>query len=429
MAVTTARDREPLSPEMQRQSDEFDIIIAGGGAVGAALALRLGRLGYRLAMIEPRPPRFEHSSPERVIALSHGSRRHLESLDVWQDIAATGFGRIGHVHVSEPGNRGRVDLDAADALRAPGIDALGYVLEMADVLRPMYQRLDGAAALLCPAQVISVDSGDDAVRVRVSAEGGERTLIARLLVAADGTASPVRRMCGISTLGWDHNRFALVASLSTTQGHGDVAYECFRPAGPLAFLPLADGRCSIVWTLPPREAAVMLQAPDSVFLSRLEREAGSTVMERLGTLSETGPRAVYPLELTLSEHLVAGRVIFAGNAAHTLHPVAGQGMNLGLRDADALAAILDRAGRGDPGARIGLETYAQQRWLDVAKITGFTESLAAAFGNDLPLMRWTRGWGLCGLQAVSPLRDLLLRQAAGIDTGRALTGAEKIHAV
>jgi 2-octaprenyl-6-methoxyphenol hydroxylase len=406
---------------MQQKSEKFDIIIAGGGAIGAALALELASLGYRLAMVESRPMQFEHGDPERVIALTHGSRRHLESLGVWQGIAAAGFGHIRHVHVSEPGNRGQVDLDVADALTtAPGTEALGYVLEMADVLRPMYQGLAAVATLLCPAQVVSVVLGHDAVRIRLAAEGGERTLEAHLLVAADGTASPLRRMCGVGTLGWDHNRFALVASLACAKGHGDVAYECFRPAGPLAFLPLADDRCSIVWTLPPREAASMLQAPGPAFIKRLEREAGSVVMDRLGALSETGARVVYPLELTLAKRLVAGRVIFAGNAAHTLHPVAGQGMNLGLRDVHDLADILGRAGRGDPGASIALDAYAQRRWLDVMKVVGFTESLAAVFGNELPPIRWARGWGLSGLQAASPLRELLLRQASGIPRTPAL---------
>lgn len=410
-------------------SEEFDIIVIGGGAIGAALALQLGKLGYRMAVIESRPARFERGDPERVIALTHGSRLLLESLGVWPEIAQAGFGRIGHVHVSEPGNRGQVDLDVADATsRAAGIGALGYVLEMADVLQPMYRKLPEAAALICPAKVQAVVSGDDAVQVRLTDAKGERLLGARLLIAADGTASPVRRMCGIDTKGWDHNRFALVASLSAAKGHADVAYECFRPSGPLAFLPLGDGRCSIVWTLAPREAATMLQAPGPVFLKRMEREAGPVVMDRLGALAETGARAVYPLELTLARHLVAGRVVFAGNAAHTLHPVAGQGMNLGLRDVADLADILGPAGQGDPGAPIGLDAYAQRRWLDVAKVAGFTESLAAVFGNDLPPVKWARGWGLHGLQAVSPLRDILLTHAAGIDALHAGPQPEAVHA-
>jgi 2-octaprenyl-6-methoxyphenol hydroxylase len=369
-------------------------------------------------MIESRPARFEVGDPERVIALTHGSRRQLESLGVWDDIAAAGFGCIGHVHVSEPGNRGRVDLDVTDVRgETPGIEALGYVLEMGDVLRPMYARLEDVATLLCPAQVTAVDSGvdpgDDSVRVRLHVDGGERQLRARLLIAADGTASPVRRMCGIGTRGWDHNRFALVASPQAELGHQDVAYECFRPAGPLAFLPLADGRCSIVWTLAPREAALMLQASGPAFLKRLEREAGGEVLGRLGHLRETGARALYPLELTLAERFVSGRVILAGNAAHTLHPVAGQGMNLGLRDVADLADILGRSG-GDPGAAIGLAAYAERRWLDVARVGGFTESLAAIFGGDSVALKWARGWGLKGLQAASPLRELLVRQAAGL---------------
>lgn len=401
---------------MQQQ---YDIIIAGGGAIGAGLALELAGLGYRLAMIEPRPASFSPSQPERVVALTHGSRLHLERLRVWESIAEAGFGRIGHVHVSEPGNRGRVDLDAADA---PDVPALGYVLEMADVLAPMYARLGDAAELVSPAEVAAVESGPDAVRLTIRGEGGTRELSARLLIAADGTASPVRRMAGIAARGWEHNRYALVASLSCAQGHRDVAYECFRPAGPLAFLPLHDGRLSIVWTLPPREAALMMQAPGPVFLNRLEREAGSAVMDRLGSLAETGPRALFPLELTLAGRMASGRVIVAGNAAHTLHPVAGQGMNLGLRDVEDLAEIL--AAGGDPGGRIALEAYAQRRWADTAKVVGFTESLAAVFGSPLPPMRWARGWGLAGLQAASPLREMLLRHAAGLAQARA---GERAH--
>jgi ubiquinone biosynthesis UbiH/UbiF/VisC/COQ6 family hydroxylase len=397
---------------------QFDIVIVGGGAVGAALALQLQPLGYRIAVVESREPLFESSDPERVIALSYGSRVHLEQLGVWPEVAAAGSGLIRHIVVSEPGNAGRVDMDAIDARHeAPDIEALGYVVEMGQLLAPMYARMHDCAQVICPASVTALQQTDDGVELRLQQGEKSDTLHARLVIGADGTQSQMRRMAGIDLFGWDYNRYGIVASVACERSHDDVAYECFRESGPLALLPLADGRFSIVWAATPSEAVRLLQMPEAAFLQKLYRVVGDAVQPKSGRFTAMGGRASYPLELSVARSYTAPRLLLAGNAAHTVHPVGGQGMNLGLRDVALLARVLDSdLARQDPGAPILLQAYAEQRRLDVLGVTGFTESMVNAFGTSFAPGRWLRGQGLNAMQMWPPLRDLLLHHAAGLSS-------------
>lgn len=398
-------------------SSAFDVVIAGGGAIGATLALELSHLNFSVALVERTQLSFASTSPERVIALNHGSRMHLERLGIWQRIDPARLGQIRHIAVTEPGNRGRVDMDVNDA---PELSDLGYVVEMGVLLAPMYEMLDEAGiALISPAAVAGFTNDDDAVRIRVAGADGEQEIDARLLVAADGTHSPLRRMAGIETFGWDYNRFGIVASLTCERSHGEVAHECFRSSGPLAFLPLgdasSDGRYSIVWAVSPGEAAHILELDDEAFMQAVARSAGSTVMDHLGAIRATSPRASFPFELTIAKAYSAPRLALVGNAAHTIHPVAGQGMNLGLRDVATLAAVLDsELGRNDPGQTIMMQAYAEQRRLDIAAVAGFTESMVHLFGSSVPGVKWLRGIGLEKLGLARSLQDLLLRQASGL---------------
>ncbi|HKI62654.1 MAG TPA: FAD-dependent monooxygenase [Mariprofundaceae bacterium] len=400
---------------------DVDVVIVGGGAVGATLALELDRLAYRVALVEVRQPDFSSSNPERVIALNVGSRMHFERAGVWQDIAASGSGDIRHIVVAEPGNRGRVDMDAAGASRR--LDALGYVLEMGPLLEPIYQKLENSAVqLYFHAAVQAVHFEDARVDVDLLLEGKRKTIRAALLVGADGTNSQIRPMAGIQTRGWDYNRFGIVASVRCEREHAQTAFECFRSAGPLAFLPLADGRYSIVWAVSPGEANQLLGMSDDSFLDALQRAAGEKLLRQTGSIIETSPRAAFPLELTVASSFTRPRLALVGNAAHTVHPVAGQGMNLGLRDVEVLVQELDsELGHRDPGQSIILQAYAEQRRVDTLAVAGFTESMVNSFGSSLPGMKWLRGRGLDVMDSWPALKDLLLSHAAGLSQGNAVS--------
>lgn len=398
---------------------DFDVVIVGGGAVGATLALQLERLDYRVAIIEMHTPSFASSNPERVIALNYGSRCHLDRLGLWQDVAAGGTGKIRHIMVSEAGNRGHTDLDVSelDVSETAQLSEFGYVVEMGSLLAPMYRALEVSTVRIYSAAVVSrVVNGDGGVAIHLRQGGVDKQIHAALLVGADGTHSHIRRMAGIDVFGWDYNRFGVVASVGCACAHAEIAYECFRNAGPLAFLPLADGRFSIVWAVTPAEATQLLGMADDGFMSALRRAAGREVIRQTGEITDVSKRTLFPLELTIAKSYTSGRIALVGNAAHTVHPVAGQGMNLGLRDVEVLVAMLDSdLARQDPGRRIVLQGYAEKRRVDVLAVAGFTESMVHVFGSAVPGMKRLRGRGLDTLASMPRLKDMLLRQASGLD--------------
>ncbi len=288
---------------------------------------------------------------------------------------------------------------------------------MGHLLKPLHERMKGRVTLFCPASITGVDFGDmeRQAEVQISHEGKRVVLQGSLLIGADGTNSQIRRMAGIRTKGWDYNRFGLVLSASCEHGHDSVAYECFRESGPLAFLPMADGRFSIVWALAPTEAMRLSTMPKPLFMKKLQKAAGSDVIDRTGSITGIGKRFCFPLELTIAERYAGPRLALVGNAAHTLHPVAGQGMNLGLRDVAVLAEVLSaELAFSDPGAPILMQAYAEKRRLDVMAVSGFTESLTSLFGISLPGAKKVRSHALEMMQKTVSVRTLLLRQAAGI---------------
>jgi len=395
----------------------FDVVIVGGGVVGAMLALELERLDYRVAVIELRAPSFVSGDPERVVALNYGSRCYLEDMGLWSTMVAGGLGNIHHIVVSEPGNRGRVDLDAK-GLKTSDLDAqaLGYVVEMGCLLEPIYQRLQTSTVeLISPAMLLSYDVQSDQVSMQVRCDDEISSMTAKLLVGADGTFSQVRHLAGIDTCGWDYNRFGLVASIVCEKGHNNTAHECFRASGPLAFLPLADGRYSIVWAATPSEATQLLAMDDAAFMSALQKAAGATTIDQIGQITSVSKRASFPLELSIAKSFAKPRIALLGNAAHTLHPVAGQGMNLGLRDVESLVEVLGaEMGKCDPGQSILMQAYAEKRRADVMAVAGFTESMTHVFGSAMPGMKWLRGLGLRNLSKLPFLSGLLLKQASGV---------------
>jgi len=397
-------------------AEQFDLVVVGGGIAGTALALDLlrhARQRPRIAIIESTPNALESGSgPERVIALSHGSRRYLEQLEVWTEVERRGAAPIRTIRIFEAGNSGMATMQSAEA----GIDALGHVAELANILAPLRAGLGDAVQWYCPAKVESVRLQGDRQLLRLQRQGENIEIGAALVVGSDGSHSQIRRAAGIGSRGWDHNRYGLVASVTPEIAHDYNAFECFRPSGPLAFLPLDAQRSSIVWTLKPEEAMRLYTASETTFLAQLARAGGEEIRARLGRFHAVGPRACFPFELRLAARLTAPRLALIGNAAHTLHPLAGQGMNLGLRDVAVLADVLGRAldGNRDPGSTVVLEEYAQRRWPDIAAVASFTEGVNAIYGFSNDLMRLVRASALNGLEQTPPLKRWLLRRAAGI---------------
>lgn len=389
----------------------FDIAIVGGGLVGASLACVLGARGLRVAVVEAlAPPAGEGPGyDDRSLALAYGSRRIFAGMGLWEALAPATT-PIHRIHVSEGGRFGVTRLDRDEE----GVEALGYVVESREAGRVLLERLrtlDGVE-WICPAVPESLAVEDGSARVRVKAGAGVRTLRARLLVAADGAQSAVRSALDIPTRRWEYGQSAVLANVTPELAHGNVAYERFTEQGPLALLPLGPDRCALVWTRRDEEVSKVLGLDDRGFLAALQACFG----DRLGRFVRVGARSAQPLALTLALEPVRPRVALIGNAAHTLHPVAGQGFNLGLRDAAVLGELVAGAcARGDdPGAPAVLEAYARWRRRDQRRTALFTDVLARVFALPLPPVAAARNAGLLALDLCPPARHWLARRTMGI---------------
>ena len=392
----------------RRRGPALDVAIVGGGMVGAAAALSLARAGFATALLEAREPAAWHISDEvdlRVVGLAPSSIALLDELGVWPSIRDARSGRYSHMHVWDAENGAAIDFDAADEDR----QLLGYIVENNLVQWMLWQALEPAGVQrLCPTKVHGFEVREDRVQLElVNAE----PVSARLLVAADGASSPLRDMAGIATRGRDYGQRAIVAHVRTERAHQNTAWQRFLPTGPLALLPLADGRSSIVWSLPEAEAQRVLALDDAAFLNEL----GMASDFRLGPISATTPRAAFPLKLQLAERYQSERFVLLGDAAHAVHPLAGQGVNLGLRDVielrDTLCAARD-AGR-DIAAEHVLRRYARRRRsADTLDALGF-DALARIYAWQAPPWVAARGLGVRLLDRLGPLKRRIAAHAAG----------------
>jgi 2-octaprenyl-6-methoxyphenol hydroxylase len=374
---------------------DYDVLIAGGGPVGGALALALRESGLKLAVLETRAPDATREDP-RPLALSHGTRLILERLGVWQALGPVD--PIARIHVSHRGGFGRVMLDATTV----GLPALGYVLDYTRLATVVADALRGGwCDCLMGTAVSGVRTEADAAVVDLDAEGGARQSTARLLVIADGGT----QLGGDDMRAVDYRQAAVTARVASTAMHEDVAYERFTPEGPLALLP-AGPKLALVWTTGLPQAQQLCAAPEAEFLAELQQAFGG----RLGRFTAAEKRASFPLVLRIARQVGVPRVIRIGNAAQTLHPVAGQGLNLGLRDAWELATEVQRCRHEDIGAAGLLRSYAARRRLDRGGGIWFTHSLVRIFSRDLAPLRLARGAGLAALAAVPPAQDFLVRR-------------------
>ncbi len=392
--------------------NDFDILIIGGGMVGASLACALGGTGLRIAVVEavPLTASAQPSYDERTIALAFGSRRIFEGIGVWGEVARLGATPIEKIHISDRGRFGFTHLSCADL----GQEALGYVVEARVLGLALLARLQQfpSVAWLCPATLESVDFQPDAAIARIRHDGATHDLRVRLVVAADGADSAVRNAVGIDFERTEYGQSAVVTTVTINQPHQGTAYERFTGTGPLALLPMSNNRMAVVWSTQTDNVEKLLSLSDEEYLARLQERFG----DRLGTLTRLGKRRAYPLMLTRVKEHARPRLVLIGNAAHTVHPVAGQGFNLGLRDVAALAEVLVAAkqeGR-DLGDLEVLKRYADWRMRDNKVISTFTNSLIRAFSNDFPPLAVARNLGLIAVDLIPPLKRRLLRITSGL---------------
>ena len=384
-----------------------DVAIVGGGMVGASLAAGLAGTGLRLLLVEAVPfgASGQPSFDERTTALGNASGRIFEGLGVWGEIAPEAAA-IRAIHISDAGRFGCARLSAAEQ----GIEAFGYVAPNRRIGAALWGQLTRAAGLTLrvPGRVEDVAVEAGGVRFNAVTEGRREAVSARLVVAADGAHSQIRSAAGIEAEVEDYEQVAVVANVASDTPHDGTAYERFTPAGPLAVLPLADGTLAVVWACRREDAARVLALDDVAWLRELQSRFGW----RAGRFVRAGRRASYPLKLTRAASPVATRTVLIGNAAQALHPVAGQGFNLGLRDAAMLAEVL-AGSSGDVGAPALLQSFAAWRARDRSGVTRFTDGLVRLFGDSRPGVGLLRNLGLLLFDLSPPAKSALARVSLG----------------
>jgi 2-octaprenyl-6-methoxyphenol hydroxylase len=369
---------------------DYDVAIIGAGPVGMVLASSLKDSGLRVLLIDSRAYGAWAGDP-RALALAHGSRQLLEALAAWNESAATA---IDEIHVSQRGGFGRTLISAADC----GVPALGYVMRYKDLASALAARI-APEQLLGECVVEAIETTAERATLTLSRAGASQSVTARLVVHAEGTPAddPEVRVR-------DYHQRAIIAEVTPAQPHRHRAWERFTPAGPLALLPLGDDY-SLVFTVPSEQAARLLELGDDDFLAALREQFGHRV-----DFVSCGARASFPLALRVRSPITRQREVWIGNSAQTLHPVSGQGFNLGLRDAAELAAALRENGRRDGGEAATLAAYARSRQTDRRFGMGFTDGIVRLFSNDLAPLRCARGIGLLALDLAPPLRHFVAKR-------------------
>lgn len=366
--------------------ENVDILIVGAGPVGMTLQLALAAGGQKSLLVNRRPQASQQQDP-RALALSYGARQLLEQINSWPSRAAT---PIETIHISQKDGFGRTLIDRADY----ALPALGYVVRYRDLAAALAAQLP-PDAMLAEAEILDITPGDDHVTVTLRHAGQLRTIQSKLLVHAEGTPGddPAVKVS-------DYEQHAVIAEISPMPGHNKRAWERFTPDGPLALLPLGD-EYSVVFTLPPAKADAVMAMDDTAFTVALQNQFGRRL-----SFAKPGPRSRFPLALRLRETLVKGKEVWIGNTAQTLHPVSGQGFNLGIRDAWQLAEILLKNGV-DRGS---LADYAASRRLDRKGSAFFTDQIVRTFSNDCGPLKLVRGLGLLALDLCPPARHFVAKR-------------------
>ncbi|MBE8596423.1 2-octaprenyl-6-methoxyphenyl hydroxylase [Xenorhabdus sp. BG5] len=387
----------------------MNVIIVGGGMTGATLALTIASLSrghLQVSLIEAAEPTREHPGFDaRAIALAYGTCQRLHQVGIWPALQHC-VTPITHVHVSDRGNSGFTNIRASDY----DISALGNVIELHDAGIHLFELLKQSPniKLYCPATVNSIERLENSVVV--SLNNGEK-LTGELLVAADGSHSAIAQACNIPFQRRSYEQTAIIANVLTSEHPQGRAFERFTKHGPLALLPMSEGRSSLVWCHPLEKQSDVNNWSQHEFLQQLQKAFGW----RLGKMLETGQRHSYPLALSTASSQISHRLALVGNASQTLHPIAGQGFNLGMRDVMALAQVISIAATSgqDIGSYQVLAQYQQQRQADRETTIGLTDGLVRLFANDYLPLKIGRNLGLKTMERLSPMRDLFARQTLG----------------
>jgi len=386
-----------------------EVAIAGGGMVGAALGCALALQGFRVLLIEAEAPQSKWPAGDvalRVSALSRASQRILQNLGAWSRMQELRVSAYREMHVWDARGNGSIHFSAADL----GEPDLGHIVENRVIQLALWERLRRLenVEILCPEAVQGLELGGSRPALRLS-DG--RGIQAELVVGADGSRSAVRALAGIPTRGWLYDQHALVANVRPSRGHGETAWQRFMPQGPLALLPLNDGRCSIVWSTSPGHVQELMGLPEDRFCSSLTRASEGII----GAILATGPRASFPLALRHAETYIRPGLALIGDAAHSVHPLAGQGVNLGFLDAATLVDILvaARASRQALGAVSILRRYERTRKGANLAMLALMDGFKRLFSNDDLALRWLRNLGLNLADATGPLKRELMRRAMG----------------
>lgn len=387
----------------------FDIVIQGAGMVGLVLARALAPLGLKIALVDAKPVRHWRNGDYelRVSAVTVASERILRRLGVWNDLERARVSPFRAIQAWDAIGGGSVTFDSADI----GEPHLGHIVENGLIQSALYDRLlqDGELTMIIPAAIDSIRTEDDSISIAL--DDGRR-LEARLLVGADGAGSKIRAMCDIGVDSHDYGQSGLVTTITTGKHHGEIARQRFLPGGPLALLPLADGRCSIVWSQSVADAERRLALDQPSFCAELS-EASDHL---LGQVTACGERAAFPLRRQHARTYIAPRVALIGDAAHVIHPLAGQGANLGFLDAATLAEEIERAHRSDRdiGGQGALRRYERRRKGDNLLMQSAMDGFHVLFGSASSLLALPRSAGFNLVDAVPPLKQVFMRRAMGL---------------
>ncbi len=394
---------------MAKAENNYDVVIVGAGMVGATLACALASSRLRIALLDARCPQqrwADDSYDIRVSAITHASQSLLQDLQIWPYIEAQRLSPYRDMHVWDASGNGQVHFDSAELGEAD----LGHIIENRVIVKALHQRLAlfDNIRLLCPVEMKKLDIGEDRACLTLV---DETQIQARLIVAADGGRSWIRKQAGMGVHGWDYDQSALVTWVKTERDHQQTAWQRFQPDGPLAFLPLTEGHSSIVWSTTHDHASALLALGEAAFAEEL----AINFEQRLGRIEKIGPRAVFPLRYFETLHYIQPRLALVGDAAHMMHPLAGQGVNLGMADAASLAEVLlDACGKHrDPGSYSVLRRYERWRRADNRAMLCSMDAFKLLFSSGSESICWLRNTGLNITDRMTPLKRAFMQRALG----------------
>ena len=404
--ATKANDQTQLADKTALQKCKTDVFISGGGPVGLMLAIALSQSGKSVVLAEQHLPqedkkaldKVQNSFDGRVLAISKGAQSFLQQISVWPELSKY-TNSIEHIHVSQKGYLGITTLHAEEV----GVEALGYAIQSSDLGAVLWRtaRQQANLTILCPAVLDSFEQTHDKVLVQVAGAKGDKLahVEAKLIVGADGTHSKVRTLANLPIEEKSYDAFGVLAQIETELHPQGWAYERFTEEGPVALLPMNDHFHKAVMVCPAEKLDAITSLSDEDYMQLFAEKMG----ERLGRFTQVSPRVAYPLKETYAPVMTVGRVLLMGNASHTQHPVAAQGLNLGIRDIEVFIDMLQSC--DDAGNKRLLQAYAEQREGDHQKVMGMTDTLIQVFQHKSPLVGHLRGIGLMAMQAMPSLKN------------------------